>query len=363
MAPEDDLEEADECAESCLDRLISPKHPMNTEAFQRASHEPEITEEKEEQQPSIPTGSRSSASEWVYKPYTSMASNLPLAHPLSLLLTCRKINQEATLLAFSTHPFTIPKLTTFFDLKLSSMHLQPEQFQSITALAFDTGINVPLYSYRAADFLTNSLALFPGVKRLEIRVKREHIEWNSTSQPVIRLPGLGEVVQESIRNGVPEWWHTAIANVLHGRSLAWQHGQRWKAEWPQLGEDFRDPEYLYGKARMDDPSYLDTELIQGTSSCGCGCGEFSSLRAFLVQETGRKVEIEAVYYDDREGEWRRSSKRLRVRLREGVERLPVREVDGGNGLQWDADEEYWKGMRKGCLKGWLDSWFPFKKSV
>src|SRR6185295_8912484 len=86
--PEDELEKEDEARE--------------THSQPRTSKDEAIVESGEEQQ----ANSKISGDE-----------DTPAAHPLSLLLTCRQIALEATVLAFATHTFSLaipaPSLSFF----------------------------------------------------------------------------------------------------------------------------------------------------------------------------------------------------------------------------------------------------------
>lgn len=288
------------------------------------------------------------------------------AHPLSLLLTCRLINLEATLLAFSTYTFATSHqlYTTFFTLQIVVSHLSYYQFNAITNLAFDIYRDYAAETGKVSDFLSNTLLLFPGVKRLEVRCKRgiDHpntVHTGMFDAVTYDIGGKNAMQEEwmgrAAKRYVPRWFQTTLHHVVCGRAYSWQKGQKWciyypALEYPQLTfqTDFSSPNAPETTAVIS-PDYAG--LLPGIELCTCGCGSASWVLAQLVQETGRKVEVEVLFYEDSEAERERERKGLTVRLRPNVEHLPVVNVNGGRGLVWDAHEEYWSGLR--MRKGWI----------
>ncbi|KAF2271133.1 hypothetical protein CC78DRAFT_12246 [Lojkania enalia] len=276
----------------------------------------------------------------------------PPAHPLSLLLTCRRINQEATVLAFSSYTFTITRIATYVNLKHATSLLSEAQFDAIASVAYDLGDHCTLLSRCIEDFLANCMLLFPSVRRLEIRVKNGPQPAKMYHSVPINIGAEETSRDEVLRKYVPYWWFMAVTGVVGGRSFSWQMGQKWAVKWPMMdsevkGEKVCLEEFYESNGRvvlraMDGPE----ELLRrdGIELCKCGCGEVCWLRANLMQEGGRRVEVEAVFYGDSNAEREKLRLGLKVRLREGAEPLPVQEVEGG--IIWDADEAYWEGLRK-----------------
>jgi hypothetical protein len=281
-------------------------------------------------------------------------------HPLALLLTCRRIYQEASTLAFASHTFTTSGAlyTTFYKLRLATSILSASQFSAITSLAFELGLNFIDQNRRASDFFSNSMLLFEGVKRLELRVKRRRILQNachgydSMGIAAITHPTrfAEPMREEAVRTYVPKWFHTALGDVLDGRAYAWQTGYKWQLEYPQ----WEYPEFVvyqdYSEARgWQMKGTMDSEHVghvDGVEFCACGCGMPSWTFARFTQETGRKVEVEVLFYGDSERERERERRGLSVRLRPGAERLEgVKEVADGTGYQWKGADEYWDRLR------------------
>ncbi|KAF2476384.1 uncharacterized protein BDR25DRAFT_339411 [Lindgomyces ingoldianus] len=284
----------------------------------------------------------------------------PPAHPLSLLLTCQKINQEATLLAFNNFTFTTRSYTSFWMLKDRSQHLSPEQFSAISHLAYAIESDGVYYSYMSSDFLANSLALFAGLKRLELRIKKRHPREGQHNINLGHFPMSGDTARMSIiRRCVPDWWLMSLTQVTNGRSLAWQAGETWTVEWPQydLLEKEMDVEHEWGGCAVNVALPNIAKNLPGASLCSCGCDEVRWWQANLVQKSGRKVEVDVVYYGDTEEVEREEREGTYIRLKEGAERLDVKEVDGGNGILWEADKKYWEDLRR------RKAWNPFPNGI
>ncbi|ORY17421.1 hypothetical protein BCR34DRAFT_37625 [Clohesyomyces aquaticus] len=279
---------------------------------------------------------------------TRVAKSRLHLHHLDLLLTCQKINQEATVLAFSVYTFTTTRPSHYSDLKRRTAHLAPLQFENIRHFAYALECDDPFYATAASDFIANSLLLFPGVETLQLRVKTrssKHVCMGYGLEPprAEQHAGLEWTVAELIKRHVPEWWSTVVFQVLQGRSVAWQPGNRWRMEWPVI-EMMRS-----GTAKLHSPDQTLDKWVPGVEVCDCGCGEATWLTAHLVQETGRRVSISIAYYTDHEVRDMRERDGSYLRLKEGAEELDVAEVYTGNGAAgfiWDADKAYWEGLRR-----------------
>ncbi|KAH7406531.1 hypothetical protein DE146DRAFT_608375 [Phaeosphaeria sp. MPI-PUGE-AT-0046c] len=188
------------------------------------------------------------------------------SHPLSLLLSCRRIYMEASVLAFATHTFPI---------------------------SYESDLT--------ANILTNSILLFPHLRRFEIRVLRgtrsssDH-NWSHDSHVD------DDLRKGAVRKYAPPWFaNTILRSVSAGWVHSWQEGQHWKVEWPQL-EDwsyFDIHEECYTAGNMFLVPYMRLEAVgnvRGVHLCSHSCGQVKWLSADLVRETGRRVAIDAIYY-------------------------------------------------------------------
>lgn len=302
------------------------------------------------------------------EPGPDVEPSLP-AHALSLLLTCRKISQEATILAFNTYTFTLTstKSTTFFDLHRSTAHLSPEQFSAITTLALELPLDYTGCYGKASDFFSNAMLLFPTVQRLTIRVQNGKRAKQQEHMPILfHIPNAeGPVRDAAMRRYVPNWLRGTIQSVVNGSSFSWQTGHKWRVEWPQ----FDSPAYVQGMEYVNPEDgwqmtgSMSSEaagVVDGVELCVCGCGELCWLAARLVQETGRKVEVGLVYYGDADAEELRKMKIRLEPLKEGADPLPLTWLQGGAAAVWEADEKYWNELRasKGNFTGmWkLGTW-------
>ena len=286
-------------------------------------------------------------------------------HPLSLLLTCRRINVEATLLAYANHTFTIHNrlFNTFHDLLTQTYLLSPSQISAITSLAY----NMPLH--RGSLFLAGALVLFPAVTRLRLRIERTRDEQGGN-------PHANAAGDASKSACVAPWLWSTLNEVREGKCVGgWQAGQKWELEWPQMDEEIEilskinqtysnngDDVFVPGARAIREAHLRDL----GVEQCACGCGVPCWNRVWLVQESGRRVRLDVVYY----GDWvkalvmkrKMEFARHKVKLLPGVERLPVRSLSGEvapagegmlemRGFGWDGKEreEAGWGMPWGAL--------------
>ncbi|KAF2659284.1 hypothetical protein K491DRAFT_689416 [Lophiostoma macrostomum CBS 122681] len=296
------------------------------------------------------------------------------SHSLSLLLTCRKINIEANTLAFSVHTFNARynRHTTFWALKLAIRHLSSIQIHAISSLALDLGDRHWTESPRASNFMANCVAILPKVKRFELRLSSRHLHPNLVIPPDFPplLPEMShgqEAWREAIVDRyVPKWLHRALQDVTEGRSYSWQKGEKWHIEWPQLTYPKCHVCKRYGEQgawQVED--VVDVEHAgspRDVEKYPCWvCGNVGWMRAWLVQETGRRVEVEAVFYEKGGNERDRASiwKKEDIQLIPGVGELPVTRI-GDTGIAWMGDETFWKRVEKqngGLLKRSLPAWW------
>ncbi|KAF2703964.1 hypothetical protein K504DRAFT_507490 [Pleomassaria siparia CBS 279.74] len=299
------------------------------------------------------------------------------AHALSLLLTCRAISQEATILAFATHTFTLRQSSlshshhTFHSLKHSTAHLSPLQFSSITSLALDFHRGFSYQKHETSLFIANAMLLFPTVQRLQIRVKKSkasnaiaHHTADSGSYTREPMEESLEIRNQALKRYVPSWWYGRVNEAIDGRAFSWQTGHKWRVEWPQFDSPFYTEYAEY--TDDDDASHAWNRGGGGTTSpdadvdmCPCGCGALRWLSAHLIQETGRVVHVSVVYNGDGDAEALAAMKvQLRPLVHSVVEPLPVQWVNGTEGAIWDVDEAYWEEKRRrnqalvDKVKGW-----------
>jgi hypothetical protein len=276
------------------------------------------------------------------------------AHALSPLLTCRKVSQEATVLAFTTYTFTIShhKSSLFFTLRNSTTHLSPKQFGAITNVALS--LRSDYSRYKASDFLSNAMLLFPTVRHLTIRVPAgTHTEVQARRPDTFLLPTSPAAIHEAALNRyVPVWLLRTVQKAVNGRSFSWQTGQKWRVEWPQFKSAAyrQETEYFgpgYGWHIAGSMSLDAAGCVPGVQLCACGCNELRWLDVRLVQDTGRTVHVGVVHYRDVEAE-DEYEQEIHVRLKpldQGVKPLPVRWSQGGDAAAWEVDDKYWDRLR------------------
>ncbi|KAF2691416.1 hypothetical protein K458DRAFT_381273 [Lentithecium fluviatile CBS 122367] len=206
------------------------------------------------------------------------------------------------------------------------------------------------------------MLLFPNLRKVEIKMQRREREmWGTWHEMAF---GSGDE-EEKLLERVPSWFRGNVERIVRGRCYRWQVGEKWTVEWPQL-----DPNVGMG-------SYVDAIFtglgaeaaekamrgVDGIEPCACGCGAPCWLSAVFVQDGGRRVAVDVVFYGDGVKEEERG---LRVRLTPGVEPLDVRVMtevpvmkfgDGGDavGFGWDGEREFWEGVRRN--RGFWGRWW------
>jgi hypothetical protein len=182
---------------------------------------------------------------------------------LHLLLTCRLINKEATVLAFSTYTFTPSNLLTQYLFHHNAMrHLLPTQFAVLSRIALDRSDNYfEWYQCRhASDVISAILLLFPGIKSVELRCQRGGRGFYSTQSYIhyafftaeLPTPGdhlpvsqrekkkKGEMsVERLLARHIPRWFQMIICDVMKGRSehvstVKWEQAPGWRVAFPQV---------------------------------------------------------------------------------------------------------------------------------
>ncbi|KAH7377306.1 hypothetical protein BKA66DRAFT_467919 [Pyrenochaeta sp. MPI-SDFR-AT-0127] len=283
------------------------------------------------------------------------------SHPLSLLLTCHKINHEAVNLAF--HTFTFPVAPNFkssyLALRNKTLHLSAEQTSAITALSYDRGNEYISSVGDVPNVLTNAILLLPTLKRFEIHIRKGHkSQQEAHHSPLLVGHTFRDPSRDAVEKYAPTWFdYKTLRAIASGQAYSWQEGQKWRVEWPQLASSFFhciDGRDMYGE-RCWTP-YMGSEAVnsvRGVHMCVCGCGEVCWLSADLIQETGRRICVDTQFY----GTYKRTKSfeeqlaNHKIRLLPGVKPLPVTEgPSGGNvgvtSIAHDADQEYWDGIRR-----------------
>jgi hypothetical protein len=96
-------------------------------------------------------------------------------HPLALLLTCRKVNLETSLLAFSIHTFLVHGDWSIHALRQRTSILPEPHFNAITSVSFTPhAIIVRKGDGRShAEFLANIILLLPNLSSIFVRMKKD----------------------------------------------------------------------------------------------------------------------------------------------------------------------------------------------
>jgi hypothetical protein len=276
-------------------------------------------------------------------------------HPLSLLLTCRQTYQEAGILAFSTYTFPVrySMQPTYLDLKAATSHLSTLQVEAIRSLSALSGSD-------AGSLLSNALLVFPRLNRFVVKTASKS-QKDCERQYRLHWPGPqhhatcgGDLLQEpdichqAIEKYAPHWLQQGvIQTVTEGRAYAWQDGSRWTAQWPQL-----ESEQCYSKIQCDrnglrEELYMDADAVgevPGVQLCACGCRDVSWTAVVLVQEGGRRVNVEVLYCEVETSE--PVSKGMpSVVLVPGAAPSSKASVSD-SGIGYEADERYWEALRR-----------------
>ena len=257
-------------------------------------------------------------------------------HPLSLLLTCRQIHHEASLLAFSTYTFPIrhSMQPTYLGLKASTSLLSPPHLSAIKSLSVLSGRS-------AGTLLSNALLIFPSLSSFTIKTSTQilrashHVRDHPAPPPPSNPLEDPDLSLQAISTYAPHGLQSVVEIVTQGRAYAWQCGSRWTAHWPQLLS-----EACYSRIQCDadglrEELYMDSDAVgavPGVDACSCGCEGVAWTGVELVQEGGRRVEVRLVYCE--------------VRLGSGAAPSGDAVVDdAGIGFE-PPDEEYWEALRR-----------------
>jgi hypothetical protein len=291
------------------------------------------------------------------------------APPLSLLLSCHKAYHEASIVAFACQafPISIP-----FDsdipasLRNATSHLSPQHIEAITALSLNLAGTYASSRIHPgpATVLSYAALFFPNLRRFEIHLLRGK---RALDQDYHGLRTLHNDLQKyAVEKYAPPWFDSIIASVTKGYAYQWQSGARWQAEWPQLKDD-KYYDLLESINHLRVPC-LDLEMstnaignVRGVTPCPCSsdCVRWTSVD--IVQETGRRIAIDTVYYgpEDRPLPELDAETLLGARLgpnaiflQPGDPPLPLTEKTNLSGCfvvtghGHDADEEYWESVQR-----------------
>jgi hypothetical protein len=182
-------------------------------------------------------------------------------------------------------------------------HLSLQQVEAITSISYDLqrryGCNH--LRYETSNVVKHGVQVFPHLRRIEIRLlrgRRASKDMHCNYAPITHE----DVRKDAVRKYVPHWFSRVVTEdmlAIHG--FEYQDRQRWDIEWPQLKSDA----YLKNLDERDQQGnprvvpYMSRDavgIVKGVQMCPCDCGSVAWTCADLIQETGRKVEIDTVYY-------------------------------------------------------------------
>jgi hypothetical protein len=292
------------------------------------------------------------------------------AHPLSLLLTCQQLYNEASVLAFVRYIFPLspnPAFQAYSSMRNAVLHLSSQHIQAITAISHV--LQTVGFGEQAAKVMANAIRLFPNLNYFQIRILRTRLPVNNIHN--IAYTSELDEHEYAIGNFVSQWLqHSLLGSAMGG--YAWQEGERWKVKWPQLDDEnyFRTSEGVNPDGEKRYVPFMSSEVVghvRGVQMCFCGCGNIEWTIADLVQQTGRKVAVDTVYYGpesrplpdlDANTMLRLKKGPKAVILKENVPRLNLLERSSHSasmrvqGYAYDPDRNYWitQGWRNGDWK-------------
>lgn len=183
------------------------------------------------------------------------------SHSLALLLTCRRVYNEAHILAFSNTTFVT---TTWVRYKLAAQAevLRPETASAITSVAFASHLIdwckfARNRQYLHADFLANVVTLFPGLKRVVL------FDTDSDETPPFWWPNGNATKIESV-----------VRTFASGQVMAWTKNEPWEMVWPEDEESEsytrcvvkrKEGEYFGAsevEVSFEDGKYMDEEVAE-----------------------------------------------------------------------------------------------------
>jgi hypothetical protein len=163
----------------------------------------------------------------------------------------------------------------------------------------------------------------------------------------------------------PYWFLSCVngwAKEYH--AFSWREGESWKVEWPQL-EDDKHLVFVNDYDRQGRPcrlSHMGPDAageVRGVNMCPCRCGIVEWTSADLVQETGRRVSVDTVYYGPKDRQTRSiDDTETLLKIKHGPKAVILRESQctsaqlkdqpssqSPKSLAFDADDVYWENLR------------------
>lgn len=217
-------------------------------------------------------------------------------HPLSLLLTCRLVNSEASVLAFRVYTFHVSGDISFHGLRLRTTCLPDVLFDAITSVSC-----MPWPKYKRVMY-----------KNLEVRVLAEML---------VLMPGIREVNVKAYGEGrqTEEWIRGAVEGIVEC-----QRG-RWRV--------------------VEDGGGVEGSGEEAKASVHVVEDEESGRSVRVMFERGGRVDVDCPGIN-----WEHPGLgRFFFLLKEGVRRNEnVKEVtckSGKTGFEYDPGDEYWADLR------------------
>ncbi|KAF1364213.1 hypothetical protein EJ07DRAFT_151513 [Lizonia empirigonia] len=258
------------------------------------------------------------------------SSPQPPSHPLSLLLPCRQIHHESASPAFLTYTFRLPaRAATYILLRARASPLPPRTASPSAPSARRTAAAPAPYSPTRCSYSPDY-----DTSRCTSRARATATH--------------DDVHAQAVQRYAPFWVQRRVERaVTGGAEYAWQAGERWGAWWAQ-GKS----ELCYSLVEAGERG-LRGGVAYGlrcywVGSRGAGvCGQVSWTAVTLVQEGGRRVDVEALYL----GEPWTSEKCVPEKCVPNVLLVPGTEPAAGvvvheAGLGFSPEEEYWEAMRR-----------------
>lgn len=198
--------------------------------------------------------------------------------------------------------------------------LSPPSFPSAT-----NSYSGLIVSRLLANFLANTISLFPRLKKVRLLVPK--------------ISKGGQTYLSPFPQQVPDWLGHAISLFISGRPLAWQASELWTVSWPQQVGNGQCVE----SSEVWDLGEYGHEARQALWTTCCLKQKNESQRTV-------RVECQAV---ERQEEVKHHKLKLRE-LEDAAEQLPLRVVNGGLGLQWDGEAEWWtkRKYKRSFFSGW-----------
>jgi hypothetical protein len=243
-----------------------------------------------------------------------------VAHPLSILLTCRRVNDEATLLLFGTYSFMLEEALPFYDLRRRTLQLQRAQRGAVTSLSLSISQLSHMPNPSLEAFFTSTILLFPALKHIMLRVQIDVRSKQALTLHIRRSYDYASSLDLSPPSTypykrTPAWLLQSLEHVCVGKSCIWPEGEKWM---------FLDHFPCHAAlCRHDVHAWSTKEVCTGVQI------------AELRQENGRTVKVGVVH--EWEGDPVVESERVgisAVKLIPGAEKLEVTVLHGGKRIMY-----------------------------